>query len=153
MTSAGGELPNDRVTTELRRLASTLRSDLATSAEVSRPTVDGDVVEGFSVRPATDGALEVWLMHDADGIIVGLEGCPGWQLPRTLSSVDVVRAIVDAVVAGKAEVGTGRKVRSYRVALPDGTVMADSAKGVLASLLELPWKPRIHWASAKAYTN
>ena len=92
-------------------------------------------------------------MHDTDGIIVGLEGCPGWQLPRTPSSVDVVRAIVDAVVAGKVEVGTGRKVRSYRVVLPDGTVMEDGAKGVLASLLEMPWKPRMHWASAKAYTD
>jgi len=152
MTSAGGELPNDRVTTELRRLASTLRSDLATRAEVSGPTVDDDV-EGFSVRPATDGALEVWLMHDADGIIVGLGGCPGWQLPRTPSSVDVVRAIVDAVVAGRVEVGTGRKVRSYRVVLADGTVMEDSAKGVLASLLEMPWKPRMRWGSAKAYVD
>ncbi len=129
-----------------------LRSDLATSAEVSGPSVDSDV-EGFSVRPATDGALEVWLMHDADGIIVGLEGCPGWQMPRTPSSVDVVRVVVDAVVAGRVEVGKGWKVRSYRVALPDGTVLEDSAKGVLASLFEMPWKPRMRWVSARAYAN
>lgn len=152
MTSAGGELPNDRVTTELRRLASTLRNDLATGAEVSGPTIDGDV-EGYSVRPAMDGALEVWLMHDADGIIIGLGGCPGWQLPRTPSSVDVVRAIVDAVVAGRVKVGTGRNVRSYRVVLADGTVMEDSASGVLASLLEMPWKPRMRWGSANAYAD
>lgn len=152
MTSAGGELPNDRVTTEFRRLASTLRRDLATRAEVSGPTVDGDV-EGFSVRPAADGAVEVWLMHDADGVIVGLEGCPGWQLPRTPSAVAVVRAIVDAVVAGRVEVGTGRMMRSYRVVLPERTVMEDSANGVLALLLGTPWKPRMHWVSAKSYTD
>ncbi|MFI2101752.1 hypothetical protein ACH436_00535 [Isoptericola sp. NPDC019693] len=93
MKGAGGELPMDQVTTELRRLATTLRSQLGERAEISGPTVDGGV-EGLTVRSATEGSVEVWLMHDADGVVVGLDGCPGWQLPRTLESVAVVRAII-----------------------------------------------------------
>ncbi|SKC66316.1 hypothetical protein SAMN04324258_2313 [Krasilnikoviella flava] len=131
---------------------SALRSDLGARAEITGPTVDGDV-EGFSVRSETDGSVEVWLMHDADGVIVGLDRCPGWQLPRTPSSVNVFLTIIDAAVAGRVEVGTGRKVRSYRVVMPDGTVMEDSARGAFASLLEMPWKPRTRWATATAYAG
>ncbi|MFC8599057.1 hypothetical protein [Isoptericola sp. NPDC057191] len=151
MECGGGELPDDEVTTELRRLASTLRSELGDRAEISGPTVDGGV-EGLTVSSSTDGSVEVWVMQDADGVVVGLGGCPGWQLPRTLESVVVVRAIFEAAAAGRIEVGTGRGVRSYRVPLPDGTVMKDSKTGVLAAMLEMPWKPRMRWGISAAYS-
>ncbi|MFI2102022.1 hypothetical protein ACH436_01925 [Isoptericola sp. NPDC019693] len=150
MKRGGGELPNDEVTTELRRLASALRTELGDSAEISGPTVDGGV-EGLTVSSATDGSVEVWLMHDANSVAVGLDGCPGWDLPRTLESVVVVRAIIDAAAAGRVEVGTGRRVRSYRVPMPDGTVMEDNKTGVLAAMLEMPWKPRMRWGTSAAY--
>ncbi|MFI2101753.1 hypothetical protein ACH436_00540 [Isoptericola sp. NPDC019693] len=55
------------------------------------------------------------------------------------------------MAAGRVEVGTGRRVRAYRLPMPDGTVMDDSEKGALAALLEMPWKPRMRWGTSAAY--
>lgn len=141
-------LPMDEITAELRALARELAERLVGAGEVSAPSSDG-VGEGFEVRPTAAGPVEIWLMHDADGILVGLDKCRGWELPRELKSVDIAKAIVVAAVAGSLEIGSGVGVRAYRLILPDGTVMNDASEG-FAALLQ-PWKPRLRWRSATPY--
>lgn len=150
-SSASQPLPVDQVSTDLRAFAAELRLRLEGRGEVSTPDTDG-FGEGFTVRSAVEGTVEVWLMHDAEGIVVGLDRCPGWDLPRESGSVGTVEAIVEAAVGGSIEVGSGRAVRSYRVPMPDGTVMEDTAEGSVATLLALPWKPRLRWQSASPYS-
>ncbi|WP_166852925.1 hypothetical protein [Isoptericola sp. BMS4] len=150
MTTDDDRLPLDEVTREVRRLARTLPVELGAAAQVSAVSGDGRV-EGFSVRSETAGSVEVWMMHDAGRLVVGVDDCPGWDLPRTPESVAVLRAVVDAGAAGRIEVGAARGRRSYRVPLPDGTVMEDGRVGLLGTLLEMPWKPRVRWSAAAAY--
>lgn len=143
-------LPLDETTAALRALAARWQERLAGRASVSPPHDEGGV-EGFSVSSPSNGTVEVWVVHDADGVVVSLGGAPGWELPRESASVAVVEAIVAAAVEGRIEVGTGRGLRSYRAPMPDGSVREDAAEGLAALLLAMPWKPRLRWATAAPY--
>jgi len=151
-TPEGHPLPLDEITTELRRLARALAvrfTDVATVAHECGE--DSGVVEGADVDPAAQGAVSVWWMHSADDIIVGLADAPGWELPRTAASVEIVRAIMDAAAAGLVEVGKGRGITTYRVRTPDGEVREDTHEGLASVLLSMPWKPRLRWENAAPF--
>ncbi|WP_407345549.1 hypothetical protein [Pengzhenrongella phosphoraccumulans] len=142
----------DEITTELRRLGSVLSARLAGVATVGHErTEDTGVVEGADIVPVADGAVRVWWMHSAEDIIVGLGDAPGWELPRTAESVEVLRAIADAAAVGRVELGTGRGTTTYRVRTPDGVVREDTHEGPLGIVLSMPWKPRLVWATAAPY--
>jgi hypothetical protein len=145
-------LPADEITERLRDLAGQLVTRLAGVARVVLPSAgDQGIVEGADVTPVAVDAVRVWWMHEADAILVGLSGCPGWELPRVSASVDAVSAIVNAAVAGSIEVGKGRGVTSYRVRMPDGNLREDTSEGLVGFLLSMPWKPRLRWSVAKPY--
>lgn len=143
-------LPADETTAALRDLALRWRERLRGRAEVSLPHGDGGA-EGFSVEPRAEGAAEVWVMHDADGVVVGIDRCPGWELPRTASSVATIDAVVRAAVDGTIEVGSGRGVRRYRVTTEDGTALEDAFEGLRALVLSMPWRPRLRWETTTPY--
>lgn len=143
-------LPADDTTAALHELALRWRDELRGRAEVSLPHEDGGA-EGFSVTPRADGAAEVWVMHDAEGIVVGIDRCPGWELPRTASSVATIDAVVEAAVAGTIEVGSGRGIRRYRVTTGGGDVLEDTFEGFLALALSMPWRRRLRWETTTPY--
>lgn len=147
-------LPVDEITVALRELATELASALDGVATVAgERSADTGIVEGADVTPSVEGAVAVWWMHSAEDIIVGLGAAPGWELPRTTASVEVVRAVVDAAVGGGVEVGRGRGITTYRVRTPDGLVREDTHEGLVGVLLTMPWKPRLRWERAAAYTG
>ena len=80
-------------------------------------------------------------MHSAEDIIVGLGKGRGWELPRSVETVEVVRSVVRQAVAGQIEVGRGRGVTLYRVRTSDGVVREDTHEGWAAFLLSMPWRP------------
>lgn len=90
-------------------------------------------------------------MHSAEDITVGVGTAPGWELPRSARSVQVVRAVVDEAVAGRVEVGKGRGITTYRVKTPDGVVREDTHEGLAGFLRSTPWKPRLRWESAAPF--
>ncbi|WP_156533069.1 hypothetical protein [Cellulosimicrobium sp. I38E] len=90
-------------------------------------------------------------MHDADGVVVGVDRCPGWELPRASSSVATIDAVVQAAVDGTIEVGSGRGVRRYRVTTGDGAVLEDAFEGLRALVLSMPWQPRLRWETTTPY--
>lgn len=145
-------LPTDVITEELRRFARALEDRLAHVADVSHERAeDVGIVEGADVVPRCEGALGVWWMHSAEEIFLGVGEAPGWELARSAESVDVVRAIVEAVVAGHVEVGRGRGATTYRVQTPDGALHEDTHEGLAGTLLSMPWKPRMRWERAAPY--
>jgi len=70
---------------------------------------------------------------------------------RAPESVEVVRAITDAAVAGLVQVGKGRGITTYRVRTPDGVLREDTHEGLAGFLLSMPWKPRLRWETAAPY--
>jgi hypothetical protein len=146
-----GPLPDDEITADLRGLAVDLGVRLVDVATVGRESADTTgVVEGADVVPRREGAIRVWWVHSAEDVIVGVGQAPGWDLPRSTASVDLVRAIVEEAVAGRVEVGKGRGITTYRVSTPDG-VREDTHEGLAGFLLSMPWKPRMRWESAAPY--
>ncbi|QTE30464.1 hypothetical protein [Pengzhenrongella sicca] len=145
-----GPLPLDKITADLRRLAGDLADRFTGVATVAQDS-DTGVVEGADVVPTAQGAVRVWWMHSAEDIIVGVGDAPGWELPRTAASVEVVRAILDAAAAGLVEVGKGRGITTYRVRTPDGEAREDTHEGFLGVLLTMPWKARLRWENATPF--
>ncbi|WP_298462391.1 hypothetical protein [uncultured Cellulomonas sp.] len=146
-------LPVDEITTELRQFAGTLGGSLVGVAAVGRERAeDAGVVEGADVVPQHHDAVGVWWEHSSEDIVVGIGQAPGWELPRSAGSVDVVRAIVEEAIAGRVEVGRGRGITTYRVRTSDGVVREDTHEGLAGFLLSMPWKPRMRWKKAAPYS-
>ncbi|SFB25837.1 hypothetical protein SAMN05421867_111137 [Cellulomonas marina] len=112
---------------------------------------DSGIVEGVDVDPHREDAVGVWWMHSAEDIIVGLGKGRGWELPRSVETVEVVRSVVRQAVAGQIEVGRGRGVTLYRVRTSDGVVREDTHEGWAAFLLSMPWRPKMRWNDAAPY--
>lgn len=145
-------LPLDEITTELCRLAGDLAARFTGVATVTHEGgEDSGVVEGADVVPAAQGAVRVWCMHSAEDIIVGLGDAPGWELPRTAASVEVVRAIVRTAPRRPRMVqhsgSYGRTVRctgSPTGPVPhiDGVAGAERPGSLPKELMDVRWRGR-----------
>ncbi|GAA2723337.1 hypothetical protein [Cellulomonas aerilata] len=150
--SSPGPLPLDDITSDLRALVGRLGEQLEGVATVgTEQAADTGVVEGGDVVPLREGAVRVWWMHSAEEIYVGIGDAPGWEVPRSAASVDLLHAVIEEAVAGRVEVGKGRGTTTYRVRTPDGHVREDTHEALRGLLLPMPWKPRLRWESSKPY--
>jgi hypothetical protein len=150
--SSPGPLPLDDITSDLRALVGRLWEELEGVAVVgSEQAADSSFVEGADVVPRRDGAVGVWWMHSAEEIHVGIGDAPGWEVSRSVASVDLLRGVIEEAVAGRVEVGKGRGITTYRVRTPDGRVHEDTHAGLWGLLLSMPWRPRLRWQNSEPY--
>lgn len=140
-------LPTDDVTAALHRLWQELATRLDGVADVDGPDALDDGTETCDLHPWVDGAAHVLVNHEHDHLHLSVFALHGWRLPRTVESVDVVRAVAEAAIAGEVETGRGAWwVRCYRVTLPDGTHLTDTGEEGMwrRPVLEdsTPWRTR-----------
>ncbi|MCG6494096.1 hypothetical protein [Kitasatospora sp. A2-31] len=138
------EVDGDPLRRRLTTMVERLRQELDGVAEIEER--DDGWFWDVSVRPESAGPLGFsWLVPgDSADIVFAVEaGGVSWELGRSVEQVDLMAAMVDALLAGRATAVFGRGRCEVTVTLADGTEQVQSNRDLPTGCLPLPgWSRR-----------
>ncbi|MFJ3792667.1 hypothetical protein [Kitasatospora sp. NPDC090091] len=138
------ESDGDPVRHRLNALVERLRQELDGVAEIKER--DDGWFRDVAVRPERAGPLGFsWLVPgDSADIVLGVEaGGARWELGRSVEELDLMAALVDALLAGHATAVFAPGRCEVTVSLADGTKEVQSRRDLPSGCLPLPvWSRR-----------